>query len=286
MKLFFQKGLLSLCIAVALLGIVASKVFAGNPPDASFSTLVGSEVPANGTSQSTITITLHDSSDVSLSGDTVSLSAPSDPTIVFSPSSTTLDASGVATFSATSTQPGTDAITVTDTTTSTTLVGLGSVIFDEVPPAAAVDHNQSSTPACGDVTPTAAPDLYQITVDKSTATLYFAPPNTQFTGFNISYGLTSDANSYSVKFNQLSTGGAIKYTINDLYPKTNYYFKVQAVNGCAFGPWSGVKSSMNPSSLKSLPATGPADLMVIGSIIGTLSILAGIGLMFNPLKSQ
>ena len=268
------KAIIALVIVVGL-GWLARPVFAGNPPDAAHSTLVGNNVPADGTTQSTITITLHDSSDVPLSGDTVSLSAPGDSTAVFSPSSTTLNASGVATFSATSTQVGTDAITVTDTTTSTTLSALGNVIFDPVPTSASV---ATGPVACNDTVP-GIPDLYQVIPTKTAATIYIAPPNTVFDGFTISYGLTNDANNYSFHVNQSSVGSALKFNINDLTANTIYYFKVRATNGCANGPWSGVVSTQNTTNLKTLPATGPSNLVLLGEIGGVLAV-AGLMIFF------
>jgi len=252
--------------------LLTQPVFAGNPPDAANSSLVGNNVPADGTTQSTITITLHDSSDVPLSGDTVSLSAPGDSTAVFSPASTTLDASGIATFSATSTQVGTDAITVTDTTTSTTLTALGNVTFDPVPTTASI---ATGPPACNDTTPAAAPSLYQVVAHETSADLYIAPPNTVYDGFTISYGLSAEAIDYSLHVNQGAVGSAIKYTINDLTKNTVYFFKVRATNGCASGPWSGVVSSQNSSNLKTLPATGPGSLMLIG-VFGSLVTIVGL----------
>src|SRR5579872_6821687 len=76
-------------------------VYAGNPPDAAHSSLTGTEVSAGGT-QSTVTVTLQDSSGTPLAGDVIKLSDTADSTIVFSPATATLDASGSATFSAAS----------------------------------------------------------------------------------------------------------------------------------------------------------------------------------------
>lgn len=240
-------------------------VYAGNPPDAAHSSLSATQVPADGSTQSTITVTLQDSSGTPISGDTVQLSNSTDSSLKISPSSATLDASGSATFTAVSNNPGTDSITVTDTTTGTTLNSLGQIIFD-VPPTPA-------SPQCSSTAPASAPSLYQVVAANDKATVYFAPPSDTFDGFTISYGLDSNADAYNATFNQGNTGSAIKYTISSLTPNTKYYFKVRANNGCANGPWSSVLSS---SGKTSLPVTGSMDFVYFG--------ICAIGLIFGGLR--
>ncbi len=262
-KLFF---LISL---ILLASFYAPLAYGANPPDAAHSTLTASEVPADGNTQSTIKVTLQDSSGTPIAGDTVQLSNTSDNTLKISPSSATLDASGSATFTATSTIPGTDPITVTDTTTGTTLSALGQIVFDPTP--------TSSTPAACSNTAPAAPNLYQVVAIKDSATLYIAPPSSTFDGFTISYGLDSNANTYNTTFNQGATGAAIKYTVNSLTPNTKYYFKVRANNGCATGPWSSVLSSSNNTTP---PITGPANIVYFGLAAALLS-LCGFGVFIK-----
>lgn len=117
---------------ITLLFSSSTIAFAGNPPDAANSSLTATEVPANGTTTSTITVTLKDSTGTALAGDSVQLVNTSDSTIKILPVTAVLDATGSATFTATSTTAGTDPIDVTDTTTTTTLTALGNVIFDPV----------------------------------------------------------------------------------------------------------------------------------------------------------
>ena len=269
---------LILCVCVGLLPQIA---FAGNPPDAGNSQLNATAVPADGTTTSTVTILLRDSSGVVLTGDTVSITAPTDPTAVISPASTTLDGSGQATFTITSTTIGTDALTVDDTTTVTTLVALGNVTFTD-PSLVSSSTSPSSTggggSSCSATAPTSAPDLYQVVGTKTSVTLYFAPPNSSFDGFTISYGLTTDANSYSVHFDQGATGGAVKYTINDLIPKAIYYFKVAATSGCATGPFSLVVNSKNGTNPSKLLETGPNDMLYVVGVWGALCVLGGLAL--------
>ncbi|HYK08767.1 MAG TPA: Ig-like domain-containing protein [Candidatus Eisenbacteria bacterium] len=279
MKLF--KLLAGIACLVVLFIFRPEVAFAGNPPDAGFSSLSANQVPADGNTQATVTITLHDSGNVALTGDTVSISAPGDGSAVILPTSTTLDGSGQATFTITSTTVGTDAITVTDTTTSTTLVALGNVVFGAVPTSANpqnLSDGAGGSAGCKDSAPTEAPNLYQIVVAKTSVTLFFAPPNTSFDGFIISYGTTFAANTYTTRFSQSATGGAVRYTINDLNPKTMYYFKVQATSGCAVGPASGVLSTQNTTNSSKLLEAGPGNILFIGGMGGLFSILIGIAL--------
>jgi Bacterial Ig-like domain (group 1) len=131
--------------------------FAGNPPDQANSSFTATEVPADGTTQSTIIVILKDSLGDPLEGDTIQIANSTDSTIVFASDSATLDATGSATFTATSTTAGTDPIDVTDTSTSTTLSALGNVIFD---PATSPSEAPSDTPeptSIPSATPTSSP---------------------------------------------------------------------------------------------------------------------------------
>jgi hypothetical protein len=241
--------------------------YAGNPPDAAHSSLTGTEVAADGTTQSTIKVTLQDATGTPLAGDTVSLANNTDSSLKISPSSGTLDASGSATFTATSQTPGVDAISVTDSTTGTTLDSLGQVTFD---PSAT-----PASPQCTATAPTSAPNLYQVVMVNSSATLYITPPSGSYDGFTISYGTDANANSYSTSFSQGATSGAVQHTVNSLTPNTKYYFMVRATNGCAAGPWSTVVSTSGSSSTP--PTTGPTDIIYIG-IAALFLALGGIGI--------
>jgi hypothetical protein len=249
-------------------------IYAGNPPDQANSSMVVSpdQVPADGTTVATITVTLKDNLGTPLSGDSVTLSALGDPRAVFSPASAVLDAMGIATFSATSTMPGTDAISVTDTTTSTTLSSLGQVIFTSV----SVPSTDTSNANCSKTYPSNAPNLYQVTAGQTSTTLFYAEPSSDFDGYTISYGTTSSADGYNITYSQGRVGSANKYTVSDLTPKTIYYFKIRANNGCATGPWSSVLSS----SSQTLPEAGPSNFLTFG-LIGAMLIVVGSSLVIK-----
>jgi Bacterial Ig-like domain (group 1) len=153
---------------ISLAFFSSSFVYAGNPPDQSMSSFIATEVPADGTTQSTIIITLKDSLGNPLSGDTIDIANSTDSTLVLSSSSATLDATGSATFTATSTTAGTDSVDVTDTSTSTTLSALGNIIFDPVTsPTVSPTDTPFPTPA-----PTSVPTVINTPTTGSSALLY------------------------------------------------------------------------------------------------------------------
>lgn len=118
----------------------------------------------------------------------------------------------------------------------------GTSIADITINVATLESTLSSAgaPTCTTTAPSKAPDLFQINTTGSDATLFFAPAGEPNTNYYISYGKTSAAIGYSTNFSQGRSGGAIKFKIGKLSPKTAYYFKVRGANGCQPGPWSGV----------------------------------------------
>lgn len=113
-------------------------------------------------------------------------------------------------------------------------------------PSPATTSSATSSPVSSPCDPSTqrptAPDLFQISTAPSKATLYFTPV-AQASGYIISYGLTSDANQYSVEFEYSDRSGTIPYTIQDLSKESTYYFKVRGKNNCAGGGvWSVARS--------------------------------------------
>ena len=133
----------------------------------------------------------------------------------------------------------------------------------------------SNAQDCASVVPTDAPNLYQVSASSSSATLYFVQPTSAFDGYTISYGLSQSADAYSVTFSMGILDGAVKHTVNDLFPQTNYYFKVRANNGCASGPWSSTVST-NIKGASSLPVTGPQNTILGLGIGGIALTLIGV----------
>jgi len=221
--------------------------FAGNPPDSGHSNLSASnQAPADGQSTISITITLQDSSGNTLSGDTVSLSDPSNNNAVFSPSSTTLNSSGQATYTVTSTSPETDNISVTDTTTNTTLSNLGQITFIAV-------GNPTPTPACSDSTP-GTPQLTSAVANSTNQiTLTWTDANDPVSSYLLSYGIASGQYIYGNP--NIGGQGTTSYTVGNLAKGTTYYFAVKAVNGCTPGSFSNEVSAITTGGVVAAPAT-------------------------------
>jgi hypothetical protein len=104
------------------------------------------------------------------------------------------------------------------------------------------DPTQANS-TCSNTMPVSAPHLYQIDATQDSATLFFAPPPGDITGYVIEYGTTVDANQHAVTHNHSDKSGAVSYTVNNLFPNLTWYFKVKAQNGCASGGWSEIKST-------------------------------------------
>ena len=256
-------------LASFFIGIVP-KAYAAAPDAANSSiaeTSPGSgSAYADGSATVRITVTLQDNVPTPLAGDTISLATPTDGSAIFSPATAVLNGSGQAQFTVRSTHVGTPSVNVTDVTQGVTLTALGTINFEVVPSAT---PNPNAPTTCSSVAPQ-APDFYSLKEGSSSATLYFTPPPSAYNSFTISYGISPSADSHSVKLNQSSSTGAISYKINDLTNGANYFFKVQAFNGCAPSPWSQTKS-FRPLTL---PVTGPEQAWMWG-FMGL--IIAGFG---------
>jgi chitodextrinase len=111
-----------------------------------------------------------------------------------------------------------------------------------------VPATASSNTMCGNSVTADTPNLFEIRTTKNTATLYFAPPVMPYSNFYIAYSQKSDIWQYGVQYDQNSSGGALKYTINKLNSNTKYYFKIRAGNGCATGNWGNTMSATTTSS--------------------------------------
>ena len=96
----------------------------------------------------------------------------------------------------------------------------------------------SSNPTCSNQSPSTAPNLYQIDVTNTTATLYFSPPGDPYDGFYISFGNGTNTEGYGAQFSTGHSPGSLYYTVRELSPSTVYTFKVRGSNGCKPGQWS------------------------------------------------
>jgi len=98
-------------------------------------------------------------------------------------------------------------------------------------------NGSESLNRCTDSAPIAAPNLFQVDAAGTYANLYFSTVNGS-SGYNINYGLTSEANQYGDSFGHSGNQWTMGRTVSGLTPNTTYYFRVQAANGCNAGKWS------------------------------------------------
>ncbi len=90
--------------------------------------------------------------------------------------------------------------------------------------------------------PTVSPNLFEIKVTDTTATVFFTPIRDNNTGYYISYSTNKSAEEHGAEVT-LGNEGVQNYTINELKFKTTYYFKVRGQNRCATGDWSNILSA-------------------------------------------
>ena len=110
----------------------ASVTFTANPPASSGQSTVAASpasVPANGSSTSTVTVTLKDSGGAPLAGKTVTLASDRGATDLISAASGVSNASGVVTFTVASLTAGAPVFTATVTTDSVVLTETATVTF-------------------------------------------------------------------------------------------------------------------------------------------------------------
>lgn len=106
--------------------------------------------------------------------------------------------------------------------------------------------------------PVGTPDLFQIDVNSTQATLYFAPVNGPVSNYYISYGYTSGDERFGIFTNQGRSSGVLSYTVNNLLPNMTYVFKIRPQNDCTPGGFG------NEMSVTTQKVTGVAKRMYNG----------------------
>ena len=96
---------------------------------------------------------------------------------------------------------------------------------------------KANADSCTDKVPTVIPELFEINLDNTSATLFFTPSDAS--SYFISFSQDPSAMEHGALFN-LSREGVQSATVNYLNPNTIYFFKVRADNGCAPGEWSNI----------------------------------------------
>ena len=109
------------------------------------------------------------------------------------------------------------------------------------------DSSAKSTtdaPTSGDAKPGVSPDLFQIDVQGTTATLYWTPGSTDISSYFIAYGLNPGSNEYGVVVENVNHDGVNSFEIRDLAPNTTYYFSIRAQNNTMPGDWSSALKAL------------------------------------------
>lgn len=91
--------------------------------------------------------------------------------------------------------------------------------------------------ACTTVSPSGIPNLFQIDAATDKAKLYFSPVVKDTDRYYISFGLKPEDMQFGTEVVSNSSG-VMSYTIDHLSPRSTYYVRVRAGNGCATGEWS------------------------------------------------
>lgn len=94
-------------------------------------------------------------------------------------------------------------------------------------------------PKCEAETPHDYPDLFQIKRTNKSSIVYFTPVS-EANKYYIQYG-PRDNMMHGVEFDHTENKGVIGFTINELNPQVEYYYRVRSGNGCAPGPWSAIR---------------------------------------------
>jgi hypothetical protein len=239
-----MKKLTAFLLVFAVVLVFPAKILAANAvsqSNSAFST-PSSPTPVDGTTTASITITLRDSGNSPIVGDQISLTT-SDNSAAFNNSQTT-NSNGNATFTMTSTNVGTDSITVniTDPNNSgnnTSFANWFNVTF------------YSATAGCSSVP--AAPVLNSVTSNSDhQATLTWTDSANPVSNYLISYGITSG--SYIYGDPNVGNQGITTFTIGSLAGNKKYYFVVGASNNCGASAFSNEMSVVaEPVSVAATP---------------------------------
>jgi len=96
-------------------------------------------------------------------------------------------------------------------------------------------EDKPEPPRCKNPKPDNNPDLFQIDVNDTQATLFYAPVSGNVGDYYISYSEQPGTYQYGTSTGQGQSSGALSFTVNYLNPNTTYYFRVRGQNGCMPG---------------------------------------------------
>lgn len=128
--------------------------------------------------------------------------------------------------------------------------------------------SSTGSPGCSDSPPgPKAPWLYgAIAKSPTSVLLYFTDGDDPISYYALEYGLSS--NNYIYGFPNIGKKGVRTFLVQYLKPRTSYYFRVRAGNGCAPGNWSN-EIAVNVRSAPVKPASTRTKQTVIKPVPGT-----------------
>ena len=95
-----------------------------------------------------------------------------------------------------------------------------------------------SSYVCNDVPPVKGPDLFELKANKGKVKLIYTPGSTA-TAYAVLYGFKKGDERFGVVVSTVNNNNGVQNgDIFALDPKSTYYFKVAAINGCTISPWS------------------------------------------------
>lgn len=236
-------------------------VYANNPPDPGHSTINGTQAPADGSTVSTVTITLLDSGGAAVPNDNINISS-TDSTARFNTQptiQTQVDGSGKVNISMTATTVGSVNVTVLDTSASPQVTITGSVYFYQ-PGSVTPTPTATPTPAAGTCTDPAPGSTAVLTSAVSAGahsiTLTWTDASNPVSYYLLSYGLSSG--NYIYGNPNIGGQGTTSYTVGGLNTGTKYYFVIRAGNGCTPGNYSNELSAAPGVTTTPTPTPGAA----------------------------
>lgn len=258
-----MKQFLKFVIIVVLFLYSTDLAVAGTPIQNNSSYITPSSPAASdGTASETIKIHLQDINQTNVVNAVVTLSSSNNTTAKFPQNDQMTDANGDATFTVTSTTPGTTMLTLFDSTNNVTFADWFSITFYD------------AEKGCVNIPP--APVLTSVVSNSdNTATLTWIDSPNPVNNYLISYGLSSK--NYSYGNPNIGPQGTVTYKVGSLAGGKSYYFVVSANNNCGTSGFSNeisvvvkpVPSTPGPlpkptssPKLSTIPPTIPATVYV------------------------
>ena len=242
----------------------ASVTFLSSGSSASNSTVSASpsSVPADGSTASTITVTLKDASSNPVSGATVTLTS-SNPThdTITAVSGTTSNASGVVTFTVKSSTAETSTFTAADTTHSVTISSTASVTFQLVASA-----TRSSV--------SAYPTSVFANGEQSTFTIMLSDSNLlPVSGKTVTLTSNNGSNDTITTLSNVSDSlGFVTFKVSSLIPETSIFTARDSTDGVTLSQMIAIIFKPLTEATNSTVSASPTTVVADGTTASTITV--------------